>query len=78
MVTIVTQSLAANPGDQDGGERCRTQSTAVILNFITVKKMNSEGHYLVVMSVANYSDGHYIFPEISLPGSDLLYSFFTV
>ena len=40
--------------------------------------MNSEGHYLVVISVANYSDGHYILPQISLPGSDLLYSFFIV
>ena len=40
--------------------------------------MNSEGHYLVVISVANYSDGHYILPQISLPGSDLHYSFFTV
>ena len=40
--------------------------------------MNSEGHYLVVISVANYSDGHYILPQISLPGSDRHYSFFTV
>ena len=40
--------------------------------------MNSEGHYLVVISVANYSDGHYILPQISLPGSDLHYSSFTV
>ena len=40
--------------------------------------MNSEGHYLVVISVANYSDGHYILPQISLPGSDCHYSLFTV
>ena len=40
--------------------------------------MNSEGHYLVVKSVANYSDSHYILPQISLPGSDLHYSFSTV
>ena len=40
--------------------------------------MNSEGHYLVVISVANYSDGHYILPQISLPGSDRHYAFFTV
>ena len=37
----------------------------------TVK--NSEDHYLIVISVANYSDGHYILPQISLPGSDLHY-----
>ena len=37
--------------------------------------MNSEGHYLVVISVAECSDRHY---KISLPGSDLHYSFFTV
>ena len=40
--------------------------------------MNSEGHYLVVISVANCSDRHYNLPQISLPGSDLHYSFFTV
>ena len=40
--------------------------------------MNNEGHYLVVISVANYSDGHYILPQISLPGSNLHCSFFTV
>ena len=45
---------------------------------IHCKKMNSEGHYLVVISVANYSDGHYILPQISLPGSDRHYLFFTV
>ena len=40
--------------------------------------MNSDGHYLVVISVAKYSDHHYNLPQISLPGSDLHYSFFTV
>ena len=40
--------------------------------------MNSEGHYLVVISMANYSDSHYNLPQISLPGSDLHYSFFSV
>ena len=32
----------------------------------------------LVISVVNYSDGHYNLPQISLPGSDLHYSFFTV
>ena len=40
--------------------------------------MNSEGHYLVVISVAKCSDRHCNFPHISLPGSDLHCSFFTV
>ena len=55
---------------------CRVCS--VYSGIPTVKKMNSEGHYLVVISVANYSDGHYNLPQISLPGSGLHYSFFTV
>ena len=38
--------------------------------------MNSDGHYLVVISVAKCSDRHYNLPQISLPGSDLHYSFF--
>ena len=40
--------------------------------------MNSDGHYLVVISVAECSDRHYNLPQISLPGSDLHYSFFAV
>ena len=40
--------------------------------------MNSERHYLVVISVAKCSDRHYILPQISLPSSDVHYSFFTV
>ena len=40
--------------------------------------MNSAGHYLVVISVAKCSDRHYSLPQISLPGSDLHYLFFTV
>ena len=45
----------------------------------TVKKlMNSERHYLVMISVAKCSDHHYILPQISLPSSDVHYSFFTV
>ena len=32
--------------------------------------MNSEGHYLVVISVVKCSDCHCNLPEISLPGSD--------
>ena len=35
-------------------------------------KMNSEHHYLVVISVAKCGDGHYISPQISLPSSDVI------
>ena len=34
--------------------------------------------YMVVISVAKSSDGHYITPQISLPCSDVHYSFLTV
>ena len=37
--------------------------------------MNSECHYLVVISVAKCSGRHYILPQISLPSSDVHYSF---
>ena len=39
--------------------------------------MNNERHYLVMISVAKCSDRHYILPQISLPRSDIHYSFFT-
>ena len=40
--------------------------------------MNSDCHYVVVISVAKCGDCHYILPQISLPHSDSHYSFFTV
>ena len=42
--------------------------------------MNGERHYLVVISVAKCSDGHghYVLPQISLPSSDVHYSYFTM
>ena len=38
--------------------------------------MNSDCHYVVMISVAKRSDSHYILPQISLPCSDSHYSFF--
>ena len=55
---------------------CSYENT--ILLRTTLQKMNSDSHYLVVISVAKCSDRHYNLPQISLPGSDLHYSFFTV
>ena len=46
--------------------------------LIYTVKMNSDCHYVVVISVAKRSDCHYVLPQISLPRSDSHYSFFTV
>ncbi len=63
----------------------QSQSPRPSLLVFILKELNAvEGevwfrdYYLVVISVANYSDGHYNLPQISLPGSDLHYSLFTV
>ena len=48
-----------------------------VYSFLSVKN-ESEYHYLVVTSVAKYSDCHYILPQMSLPSSDVHYSFITV
>ena len=42
----------------------------------TLKKMNSDCHYMVVISVAKCSDCHYVLPQISVPHSDSHYSLF--
>ena len=56
-------------GRREGGrERERERLTV---------KMNSERHYLVVTFVAKCSDCHYILQQMSLPGSDIHFHFFT-
>ena len=82
LVAIITHPGAQNSrsgsfgADNDAGQ---TDKPIALPRFAHARGvMNSDGHYLVVISVAKCSDRHHNLTQISLPGSDLHYSFFTV